>query len=91
MSNSNKAGVGIFTTPNDVNITTMDTGVWNLTYPFSRPGVLRVQDETGQLTALDQGICTCTISDVNGKKISLNVGVYPSGFNGEFTTLFISK
>ena len=81
VSNSNKTGVEFFTTPKD------SRTIWKMTNnPFSRPGVLRVQNKTGQLTASDQGICTCTISDVNGENISLNVGVYPSGFNSEFTT-----
>ena len=61
---------------------TAGIGIWSLTNPFSRPGVilLRTWDI---LTSSEQGIFTCTIPDDNGNQISLNVGLYPHGFNGE--------
>ena len=55
------------------------TSVWSLTNPLSRPGVIRFRN----MTSLMQGIFTCTIPDDNGNQISLNVGLYPHGFNGE--------
>ena len=62
------------------------TGVWRLTNPFHRPGVLRLQTHNAQsspITAADQGIYTCTVPDSNGGQVVINVGLYPSGFNGE--------
>ena len=61
------------------------TGVWNLTNPFNRPGVLRLQTHNVQslITAAEQGIYTCTVPDSNGGQIVINVGLYPSGFIGE--------
>ena len=61
-----------------------DTDVWRLTNPFNRPGVLRLRIRTQQpITAADQGIYTCTVPDSNGGQVVINVGLYPSGFNGE--------
>ena len=62
------------------------TGVWRLTNPFHRPGVLRLQTHNALLspiTAADQGIYTCTLPDSNDNQIVINIGLYPSGFNGE--------
>ena len=92
VSNSNMAGVGSITTSNG-NILTADGTTSNLTLtnPFGRPGVLRLRSVDGtlqgrpsqSLSASDQGVYTCTIPDSNGDDISLNVGLYPPGFNGE--------
>ena len=66
------------------------TGVWRLTNPYNRPGVLRLLDSTQPLlTATDQGIYTCTVPDSNGGQVVINVGLYPSGFNCELYTLCV--
>ena len=54
-------------------------------HPFNRPGVIRFRTLGLPLQDPDQGIYTCTIPDSNGRNISLNVGLYPPGFNGELT------
>ena len=90
VSNSNMAGVGSITTP-DGTILTPDTitSPLTLTNSFRRPGVLRLRSVDGTqylsqpLPASAQGVYTCTIPDSNGSNISLNVGLYPPGFNGE--------
>ena len=92
VSNSSIGEVGSITTP-DGTILTPDstTSTLTLTNPFRRPGVLRLRsgDGTSQgrssqpLPATAQGVYTCTIPDSNGNDISLNVGLYPPGFNGE--------
>ena len=67
-----------------------ETGVWRLTNPFNRPGVLRLLTHNAQsspITADDQGIYTCTVPDSNGGQIVINAGLYPSGFNGELHVL----
>ena len=62
-----------------------ETGVWRLTNPYNRPGVLRLLTHSTQspITAADQGIYTSTLPDSNGSQIVINAGLYPSGFNGE--------
>ena len=44
------------------------------------PSTLRF--EGLDFTAEDQGIYTCVIPDDNGNDISINVGLYNTGFNG---------
>ena len=84
--------MGSIITSNGINMTTSTvTSAWLLTNPFRRPGVLRLRSvlETYRavlpfpLQASQQGIHTCSIPDDNGNIISLNVGLYPYGFNGE--------
>ena len=62
-----------------------ETGVWRLTNPFNRPGVLRLLTHSTQspINATDQGIYTCTLPDSRDGQVDINVGIYPSGFNGE--------
>jgi hypothetical protein len=90
VSNSSMDGVGSITTP-DGTILSPDTTTSTLilTNPFRRPGVLRLRSVDGSsqerpprhLPASAQGVYTCTIPDSNRKDISLNVGLYPPGFN----------
>ena len=93
MSNSSESGVGTITTPHgDTLSPPHDANGWRLVNPFSRPGALRFFARGSPLTASDQGIYTCTIPDSNGHSISLNVGLYPPGFNGELTsTVMVSN
>ena len=84
-SNSSQSGVGNITTPTG-SIMPRDqdsSSVWILTNPHHRPGLLRLrtQSRSQPLTASVQGIYTCTISDSNGRNISINVGLYPPNFN----------
>jgi hypothetical protein len=89
VSNSSMGGVGNITISNGMVLTPSETAsTLNLTNPFGRPGVLCLQsvDGTSQrpprhLPASAQGVYTCTIPDSNRKDISLNVGLYPPGFN----------
>ena len=85
-------GVGSITTPDGTILTPAlaTTSTLTLTNPFGRPGVLRLrsvdgtsQRQPGPLPASAQGVYTFTIPDSNGDVISLNVGLYPPGFNGE--------
>ena len=91
VSNSSIGGVGSITTPDGMILTPdSTTSTLTLTNPFHRPGVLRLRSvdgtqplSPGPLPASAQGVYTCTIPDSSGKDISLNVGLYPPGFNGE--------
>ena len=61
-----------------------------LTTPYNRPGVRRFRTQNDSpFPASNQGIYTCTVPDSNGYIISLNVGLYPPGFNGELTSTVI--
>ena len=83
---SSQAEEGVITGREGNTIPLGDTGVWRLTNPFRRPGVLRLLTHYAQLspiTTADQGIHTCTLPDGNGGQVVINVGLYPSGFNGE--------
>ena len=80
VSNSSQSGVGTITAPDDVDLSVLTI------YPFNRPGVIRFRTRELPLQDSDQGIYTCTIPDSNGRNISLNVGLYPPGFNGELTS-----
>ena len=92
VSNSSVDGVGNITTSNGSILTPLEyTSTLILTNPFGRHGVLRLrsvngtsQEQTSQpLPVSAQGVYTCTIPDSEGNDISLNVGLYPPGFNGE--------
>ena len=86
ISNSSQSGVVMITGLDGNTLPTGNGDVWRLTYPFSRPGYLCLQNiSTSLITAADQGIYTCTIPDSNNKDIIIKVGLYPSGFMGEFT------
>ena len=87
VSNSSQSGVGEITGLNGTALTNSDGDLIRaIISPFSRPGIVRVR-VTDDLTANDQGIYTCTIPDDNGNNITMNVGLYPNGFNGEFLHL----
>ena len=87
VSNSSQSGIGVITGQDGTTLTygaaLAGGGTWIVVNPFSRPGVLRVR-ANGVLTAGDQGIYTCTIPDDSGNSIAINVGLYPSGFSGEW-------
>lgn len=88
VSNSSQSGVGMITLPNGMNVNTnnLTFGVWKISNPFHRPGVLRFQTDfrsSLNFTASDQGIYTCTIPDNNGNQFIFNVGLYPYRFTGE--------
>ena len=38
--------------------------------------------------ASQQGVYTCRIPDESGIMVSVNVAIYPAGFNSEYTTLY---
>ena len=80
MSNSSQSGVGAITAPNG---TTLFPDIFLIVNPFNRPGAVRLRTVSSPITSTEQGIYTCTIPDSNSQNISLNVGVYPPGFNGE--------
>ena len=85
-SNSGQSGVGNIITPTGSIMPRGDGSVWILTNPHHRPGLLRLRTQSilQPLTASLQGIYTCTISDSNGRDISINVGLYPPNFNSMF-------
>ena len=58
-------------------------GRWSITSPFSRPGMLRVGTGASALSSGDQGVYSCTIPNNNGVNITINVGLYPNGYQGE--------
>ena len=82
ISNSSQTGVGSITTPAGT-IRNQISSVWVVTNEFNRPGFLRLQTHQSSppLPHTEQGIYTCTIPDSNGRNLSLNVGLYPHGFN----------
>ena len=90
VSNSSQSGVGTITASNGSTLNFGSTDVWNLVNLKSRPGFLRLQtprDSSNNLVSLiplHQGIYTCTIPDDNGNDFILNVGLYPSDFNGKY-------
>ena len=98
ISNSSHTEVGTIITPSgDILMPGNYTGVVNLAYPFNRPGILRLRtiqriySQSSPLPESHKGIYTCTIPDNNGHEISLNVGLYPVGFNGELSLCIIAK
>ena len=90
ISNSSQLGVGVITLPdgdtrsNDGSI----IGGWWVRAPFNRPGTLRFETSSS-LTSTSQGIYTVTIPDSTNNMFTLNVGLYPSGFDGELLLLMI--
>ena len=57
-------------------------GVWRVHSPFRRPGALRITT-VSSLPPTSQGIYTCIIPDSNSNMLIFNIGLYPTGFNGE--------
>ena len=94
-SNSSQSGVGNITTPTGSIMPhgAIDGSVWILTNPHDRPGLLRLRthSKSQPFTASVQGIYTCTISDSNGRNISINVGLYPPNFNSMFLSCYYSQ
>ena len=70
---------GVFTGLNGKILTS--AGIWMVGNPFDRPGVRRLK--TASMTAADQGVYTCTVTNSNDNQIVINVGLYPTRFNGE--------
>ena len=85
VSNSSQSGVGNITIPNGTILSPYaTTGALFFISSYDRPGVLRLRQRSYlPFPVTYQGIYTCTIPDSNGIDISLNVGVYLPGFNGE--------
>ena len=92
ISNSSEVGVGVVTLPNGHTQSSggSDGSIidgWKVHAPFSRPGVLRIDRQSGDrfspLTSTRQGIYTATIPDSNNNMFTFNVGLYPSDFDGE--------
>ena len=85
VSNSSQSGVGMITGRDGSQLNHQDPlsggGMWSITNPFSRPGMLRVG--ASALSSGDQGVYSCTIPDDNGAMITINVGLYPNGYQGE--------
>ena len=52
----------------------------------AQPGELRVENNPSQdtLTDQDQGVYTCRIPLQSGVMRSINIGIYPSGFNSKY-------
>ena len=83
VSNSSRDGIGTITTPNGATLRAGGS-TEQLKITSENPGVLTVETkEAVSLSDREQGIYTCTMPDSSGTDIVLNVGVYPSGFNGE--------
>ena len=83
MSNSSQSGVGVITLPDGRTAFSGDRiDVWRVYNPYTRPGEFRLQTFR-PLTSTSQGIYTVTIPDSNNNMFILNVGLYPSGFNGK--------
>ena len=87
ISNSSHLGVGVVTLPDG---RTRSSGgyidVWRVYSPFDRPGTLRIETFSS-LPSTRQGIYITTIPDSYNNMFKLNVGLYPSGFNGELLLL----
>ena len=84
ISNSSQSGVGMITGVDGNTVPFGITGNLRVSNPGNRPGVLRFHTTyNSPLQAADQGIYTCTIPDSNNNHLTVNVGLYPSGFMGE--------
>ena len=82
-SNSSRDGIGTITTPSGATLRAGDS-TEQLKITSEKHGVLTVETkEAVSLSDREQGIYTCTMPDSSGTDIVLNVGVYPSEFNGE--------
>ena len=77
VSNSSQPNVGEIT---GLDENTLTSG-WNVHSGDNIPGFIRATNS--DFSASDQGIYTCTISDDNDNVMIFNVGLYPTGFNGE--------
>ena len=84
ISNSSQTDIGSIRTPAGI-ITprNQNSRVWTVTNGFNQPGFLSLQtrQNSSQLPPSVQGIYTCMIPDSNGRSLSLNVGLYPHGFD----------
>ena len=89
VSNSSQSGMGTITASNGDTLNIGVNGIWTVAYPGNRPGFLRLQNRIVSNTPMllsdsTQGIYTCTIPDDEGNDITLNVGLYPNGFNSKY-------
>ena len=83
ISNSSQLDVGMITLPDGRTQSNGDNiDIWKVSSPFNRPGTLRFETSS-PFTSTHQGIYTATIPDSNNNMFTLNVGMYPSEFNGE--------
>ena len=83
VSNSSRDGIGTITSPSSATLRAGGS-TEQLKITSEKPGVLTVETkEAVSLSDREQGIYTCTMPDSSGTDVVLNVGVYPSGFNGE--------
>ena len=92
ISNTSQSGVGVITVPDGrTQSSGGDIGVWRVTSPFNRPGVLHLTtiSSSSSLQPSSQGIYTGTIPDSNSNMFVFNVGLYPTGFNGKLLLLKI--
>ena len=83
VSNSSQFSLGVITVP-DGHTQSIggNIGVWRVHSPFRRPGALRITT-TSSLPSTSQGIYTCTIPDSNSNRFIFNIGLYPTGFDGQ--------
>ena len=83
--NSSQSGVGMITGRDGSRLNHLDPlsggGKWSIINRYSRPGMLRVRASV--LSSGDQGVYSCTIPDDNGVNTTINVGLYPNGYQGE--------
>ena len=79
VSNSSQPDVGVITGL-DGNTLTSGSG-WDVNHGDNLPGFIRATKRL--MTAADQGIYTCNISDTKGNVLVFNVGLYPTAFSGE--------
>ena len=90
ISNSSQSGVGVITVPDGYTQSSGgNIGVWRVTSPLNRPGVLNfiTISSSTSLQPSSQGIYTGTIPDSNNNMFVFNVGLYPTGFNGKLLLL----
>ena len=83
ISNSSQTGVGRIAGLDGTTLSSNSSGYLRaIVSPGNRPGFIRFR-AINNFTAGDQGIYTCTIPDANGNDITINMGLYPNGFDGE--------
>ena len=85
-SDSMSENVGQFIGLNEIALTS------NSVFAIARPqhGEITIENLVGSqsaLTASQQGVYTCRIPLQSGEMTEINVGVYPNGFNSEYTTM----
>ena len=62
VSNTSQSGVGMITGLDGNTLPIGNTGVWRVVYPFSHPGVLRLQTiSSSSISAANQGIYTLAL------------------------------